>query len=193
MVACRTFTEIICASWAHQFVLGVTLSVTDGEISKIYVVETDEGDWAFGADGYLDRSPGEDWARHPADALISREDLDSGARAYFEYWGDKNVKVPWGDPCARLEGGSMGAFDSPLADAWTENGQWGSCSGGIPDQSFAPSPRESIIDQDYGMVVLLLNLGGTDSHLFYFLSDESLASRTGFDYGMRYVHTLTQQ
>jgi len=190
---CRTFSEIICASWSHQYVLGVALTITDDAISQIYVVETDDGDWLFGADGYLDRSPGEDWSLISEGERLTREQLDSGARAYFAYWGDANVEVPWGDPCARLEGGSFGAFDTPLADAYTEDNQWGSCSVGIPHDGFAPQPRESIIDPDYGMVVLLLNLGGADSHLFRFVRDDSLSSRTGYDYGMVYVHTLTEQ
>lgn len=191
--ACRTFTEIICATWSHQYVLGVALSVTEGKISKVYVVETDDGDWSFGADNYLSRSQQEDWSVIPEGERISREELDSGARSYFAYWGDSSVEVPWGDPCARLEGGSFGAFDSPLADTWTEDGQWGSCSVGIPHDGFAPQPRESLIDPDTGMVVLLLNLGGTDSHLFRFEKDESLLPRTGYGYGMVYVHTLTVQ
>ncbi len=191
--ACRTFTEIICATWSHQYVLGVALTVTGSEISEIYVVETDEGDWAFGADNYLSRSQQEDWSLIPEGERPTREELDSGARAYFAYWGDKSVDVPWGDPCARMEGGSFGAFELPLRDEWTEDQQWGSCSIGIPDQGFAPQPRESIIDPDHGMIVLLLNLGGEDSHLFRFEKDASLSPRTGFDHGMVYVHTLTEQ
>ncbi len=190
---CASFTEVICASWSHQYVLGVLLELTDNEISRIYVVETDDGDWAFGADGYLDRSPTESWDEHPEGDRIPRDDLDNGARAYFDYWGDKEVAVPWGDPCARLEGGSFGAFDSALSDTWTTDGQWGSCSGGIPDQGFALSVTESFVDVNYGMVVLLLNLGGADSHMFYFVKDDSLLPRTGYDFGMRYVHTLTEQ
>jgi hypothetical protein len=53
---------------------------------------------------------------------------------------------------------------------------------GVPDQGFAPQPRDHLVDVDYGMVVLLLNLGGADSHLFRIL-----------DTGIRYVHTLTVQ
>jgi len=57
-----------------------------------------------------------------------------------------------------------------------------SCDVGIPDQGFAPQPYDHLVDVDYGMVVLLLNLGGADSHLFRIL-----------DTGIRYVHTLTVQ
>lgn len=188
---CRTFTEVLCASWSHPYVLGVALTITDSAISKVYVVETDDGDWLFDASKYLTRSEGEDWS--VVTDRLTREELDSGAKAYFAFWGDKNTKVPWGDPCARLEGGSFGAFETPLADTFTTDNLWGSCSVGIPDQGFAPQPRESIIDPDIGAVVLLLNLGGTDSHLFRMLRDESLTARTGFNYGMVYVHTLTQQ
>ena len=51
---------------------------------------------------------------------------------------------------------------------------------GIPDQSFAPAPYDDLTDVDYGMTVVLLNLGGADSHLFHVLQT-----------GIRYVHTLT--
>lgn len=48
------------------------------------------------------------------------------------------------------------------------------------DPTVAPQPREHLVDVDYGMSVVLLNLGGADSHLFRQLNT-----------GIRYVHTLT--
>ncbi len=191
--ACRSFSEVICSTWSHPYVLMVVLTVKDSQISKYYVVETDAGDWSFDAAKYLTRSKQEDWSVIPEADRISRADLEAAARAYFAFWGDKNTKVPWGDPCARLEGGSFGAFDTPLRDTYDATNLWGSCSVGIPDQGFAPQPREVLIDPDLGAVDLLLNLGGSDSHLFRFKKDASLKSRIGFDYGMVYVHTLTVQ
>jgi hypothetical protein len=191
--ACRSFSEVICSTWSHPYVLMVVLTVSGSQISKYYVVETDAGDWSFDAAKYLTRSKSEDWSVIPEADRISRADLEAGAKLYFTFWGDKTAKVPWGDPCARLEGGSFGAFDSALLDTYDATNLWGSCSVGIPDQGFAPQPREALVDVDLGTVDLLLNLGGSDSHMFRFKKDASLQPRTGFGYGMRYVHTLTVQ
>ncbi|MBN1759816.1 MAG: carboxypeptidase regulatory-like domain-containing protein [Chitinispirillaceae bacterium] len=191
--SCATFTEVICASAPHQYVLGVRLDVDDSLITKIYTVETDEGDWLFDADNYLTVSRRENWGLVPEAERLTREQLDLGARAYFEFWGDKDFKVPWGDPCARLEGG-MGGYDGKLRDEYAGGTtHWGSCSVGVPEDDMTLRIKESLVDRDYGMVVLFLNLGGTDSHLYRIIKDESLLPRTGFDYGIRYVHTLTEQ
>jgi hypothetical protein len=191
--ACRSFSEVICSTWSHPYVLMVVLTVSGGQITKYYVVETDAGDWSFDAGKYLTRSTSEDWSVIPEAERISRADLEAGARAYFKFWGDKTYKVPWGDPCARLEGGSFGAFDTALRDTYDATNLWGSCSVGIPSDAGTPQPREALVDVDMGTVDLLLNLGGSDSHLFRFKKDATLQSRTGFDYGMRYVHTITVQ
>jgi hypothetical protein len=192
---CRTFTEIICASWTDQYVLGVALTVSETEISKVYVIETSEGDWNFGAADYLKRSSQqEDWSLIPEGERLTRTQLDEeGARLYFAYWTDKRIDIaPWGDPCSRLEGGKGGAADIALSDEWQgDMMQFGSCTIGCPD--LALNVRESLVDPDYGMAVLLLSFGGADSHLFRIEKDESLIPRTGFGYGYRYVHTLTVQ
>jgi len=168
---CGTFTEVISASASHQYVLGARLQVEGSQVTEVEVVATDEGDWLFDADAYLDISPGEDWSLVPEGERLSYEALRDGAYAYFEYWADRSVQVPWGTPCARLEGG-----------AYTGDFPNSSCDVGIPDQGFAPQPYDHLVDVDYGMVVLLLNLGGADTHLFRILNT-----------GIRYVHTLTVQ
>jgi hypothetical protein len=168
---CGTFTEVIAANASHPYVLGARLQVQDGQITEVEVVATDEGDWLFDADAYLQYSSGEDWSPVPEGERLTYEELRDGAEAYFAYWGDRSVEVPWGTPCARLEGG-----------AYTGDFAGSSCDVGVPDQGFAPQPRDHLVDVDYGMVVLLLNLGGADSHLFRIL-----------DTGIRYVHTLTVQ
>jgi hypothetical protein len=169
--SCASFTEVIIASGSHPYVLGVRLRVTGAQISEVYVVATDQGDWGFNAADYLRYSQAEDWSLVPADQRLTRQQLHDAGFAYFAFWGDKTVQVPWGSPCARLEGG-----------LYTGDYPGSSCSIGIPDGGFAPQPRDYLVDVDYGMVVLFLNLGGTDTHLFRVLST-----------GIRYVHTLTVQ
>jgi hypothetical protein len=164
---CGSFTEVICASNNPKYVLGVRLQVANSEITEIEVVVTDSDDWLFDADAYLQYSQQENWALVPEGERLPYAELQDVGYAYFRYWADKSAVVPWGEPCARLEGGSY-------------TGDFGSCDVGIPDQSFAPAPYDDLTDVDYGMTVVLLNLGGADSHLFHVLQT-----------GIRYVHTLT--
>jgi hypothetical protein len=166
---CASFTEVIAASNDPQYVLGVKLEVADGQITAIEVVATWEGHWGFDADAYLQYSTGEDWSLVPEGERLPYDELAQVGYLYFEYWADKTVEVPWGVPCARLEGGM---YTGDFANS--------SCDVGIPDQGFAPQPREHLVDVDFGMSVVLLNLGGSDSHLFRVLTT-----------GIRYVHTLT--
>ena len=166
---CGSFTEIIAATNDPQYVLGTKLMVADGEISEIEVVATWEGHWGFDADAYLQYSSGEDWSIVPEGERLPYDELAEVGYLYFEYWADRTVVVPWGVPCARLEGGM---YTGDFANS--------SCDVGIPDEGFAPQPREHLVDVDYGMSVVLLNLGGADSHLFRQLNT-----------GIRYVHTLT--
>jgi hypothetical protein len=168
---CGTFTEVISANSSHQYVLGVRLQITDAEISAITMVATDEGDWLFDADAYLQYSSSEDWSLVPEGERLPYDELADVGYAYFRYWGDKSEPVPWGIPCARLEGG---AYTGDYANS--------TCDVGVPDEGFAPQPYDDLTDVDYGMTVVLLNLGGADSHLFRVLTT-----------GIRYVHTLTEQ
>ena len=166
---CASFTEIIITNPAHPYVLGARIDVSDGNISSIDVLVTDEGDWLFDADRYLQYSEPEDWSEVPEAERLDRERLHDDAASYFKFWGDRSVEVPWGMPCARLEGG----------EAYTGT----TCDVGIPeDTSFEPMPTDYLADPDHGMVVLYVNFGNPDTHLFRIL-----------DSGIRYVHTLTVQ
>ena len=98
--------------------------------------------------------------------------MQYAADQYFQYWIDNTADVPWGDPCARLEGG-MYTGDVSLAN--------GSCSVGVPAQGFAPSINHYVFDPDQGIVVAFLNMPGPDSHMFHVTNS----------HGIRYIHTLT--
>ncbi|GBU21466.1 hypothetical protein R80B4_01357 [Fibrobacteres bacterium R8-0-B4] len=169
---CATFTEIIAANNSPQYVLGARLKVTGDKISEVSLVVTKEGDWGFNAKTYLSASSSkrEDtvWAKP---GYIEREELRAAAYAYFAYFGDKTVSVPWGIPCTRVEGG-MSTGDSPNS----------TCNVGVPDVQISPSGITYLADVDYGMVVLFLYFGGADSHFF-----KILPSPTRY----RYIHTLT--
>ncbi|MDR2591981.1 MAG: hypothetical protein LBC59_04150 [Chitinispirillales bacterium] len=174
---CATFTEIIIADTARgknpkQYVLGARLKVTGDKISEVSLVVTQSGDWGFNAKTYLNASSSrkEDsvWAKP---GYIEREELRAAAYAYFAYFGDKTVDVPWGIPCTRVEGG-MSTGDTPTS----------TCNVGVPDVQISPSGITYLADVDYGMAVLFLYFGGADTHMF-----KMLPSPTRY----RYIHTLT--
>ena len=180
---CQTYTEVIAASAPHPYVLGARLAVqaSSGQISAVTVIATDCDDWGFNAATYLkeakaeqtNTAAGSGWGPvDPADQY-SRDELLAGGKAYFAYWGDKTVTVPWGYPCCRTEGGMVTNPDPKPNKSST-------CSVGVPDQNIPPI-TDQLADVDYGMVVDFLNMPGPDSHWFRFTKSTD----------MRYVHTLT--
>ena len=170
---CSTFSEVIIASGSHPYVLGTRLTVQGGQISAISVIATDCDDWGFNASGYLTNSRNEEsgWGPVAAGDQLTSQELHDGAFAYFAYWADRTVVVPWGYPCSRLEGG---VETNPSGNPNV------TCDVGVPNQSFAPQPNDYLVDVDYGMIVLFLNMPGPDSHWFRI-------NQTG----IRYIHTLT--
>ena len=173
-VACATFTEIIINKDSKDandppYVIGVRLNVSGSQISEVHALVTTTGDWAFTASGYYRYSSGEDWGELPANQRLTRERLKNDAEAYFKYFRNKDVAVPWGTRCARLEGG-----------AYTGDGPNASCNVGVPTLNMDISTIWWLADVDYGMVVLFVYFGGADSHLFRILPG-----------GYRYIHTLT--
>jgi hypothetical protein len=171
---CATYTEIIAATQSYPYVIGTRLKVKDGEISEVYAIVTSKDlGWAFDAAGYLRYSEAEDWSEIPVNERLTREELRRAGFAYMEYFADKSVDVPWGIPCARLEGG---VSTNPL------NSATASCNVGVPDLEFNPVRTATyLVDVDYGMSVLFFNFGGPDSHWFRVLKN----------HGLRYIHTLT--
>ncbi len=50
---CATFTQLIVASQAKQYVIGTRILYTDNKATLIETIATKPGDWAFNATGYL--------------------------------------------------------------------------------------------------------------------------------------------
>ena len=166
---CQSFTEVIVTGGGHPYVIGTRLKVDDHRISEIESIVTDDGDWRFDANGYLTHDSAEDWGVLPARHRPTRDQLLAAANAYYNVFMDNSVVVPWGDPCARLEGGQVYTdptcnTDVPSGVPWTE--------------------RHFVVDVDKGAIdglALMFGTGGLpDSHLF------RLTNGT-----IRYVHTLT--
>ncbi|KAF1967158.1 hypothetical protein BU23DRAFT_584006 [Bimuria novae-zelandiae CBS 107.79] len=105
---CATFTEMIAASAAHPYVLMTRMlfSSNGSTITRIENVVADAGDWLFNAKGSLSNAKKESWGAVDAAKRDSREVIKAAGDAYLDSWADGKVKVPYGSPCARLEGGS---------------------------------------------------------------------------------------
>ena len=168
---CETFTEVIVTDKSHPYVLGVRLKVANGRISELETLVTDADDWLFNADNYLKYSPAEDWGVIPAGSRDSRQTLIAAANAYFDVFDDNSVKVPWGTPCNRLEGGIRTGRGMPDD----------SCNVGVPS-GMKLTNRRFIADPETGSVVGFIRWPTSvpDSHLFRVEGGK-----------LRFVHSLT--
>jgi hypothetical protein len=173
---CETFTEIIHTSSSHPYVIGTRLKITEGKISEIESLVTDENDWLFNAQNYLKYSSQEKWNILPPAQRSDRQTLIKAANAYFDVFSDRSSNPPWGVPCARLEGG---AYTNPNGDPKA------SCTGGAPlEGTIKITNRRFLVDLDMGTVVGLASFGDKDgwpdSHAFRLENGK-----------IRFVHTLT--
>jgi hypothetical protein len=175
---CETFTEIINANGSHPYVLGTRLKIVDNRIAEVETLATDKDDWLFNAANYLKYSSQEKWNILPEDQRSDRRTLIKAANAYFDVFTNPSSSdnVPWGIPCARLEGG---AYTNP------NNNPEASCTGGPPlEGSVQITNRRFIVDLPMGTVVGLVDFGEKDgwpdSHVFRLENGK-----------VRYVHTLT--
>jgi len=98
-----------------------------------------------------------------------------GADAYLSAFNDKFVDIPWGTPCARLEGG---AYSNRQGDPHA------SCEVGIPPGVLYIVNRDYLIDEEKGVINVFCRFGsstgGPDSHTFRFIDGK-----------IRGVHTLS--
>ncbi len=123
--ACATYTELIVTDPAHPYVIGtqIRLAPGGGEVAQIETIVTDQGDWLFNATGTYYWASREDWGVIPEEDRDAREVIQAAGDAYADLFNDKSVQVPWGTPCARLEGGAYTGNGSP-----TDR-----CDVGVPD------------------------------------------------------------
>ena len=174
---CQTFTEIIHAGSDHPYVIGTRLKIEDNRISQIESLVADKDDWLFNAADYLKYSSQEKWDILPADKQSDRQTLLNAANAYFDTFGDyaSFSKVPWGTPCARIEGGMYtNRNNNPNA----------SCTVGMPkDSNVKIINRHFLVDVDMGTVVGMVDFReekrNPDVHTFRLENGK-----------LRYVHTI---
>ena len=174
LVDCATFTEIIVADAKEPYVIGTQLRISpnNGGVDRVDTIVTKPGDWLFNATNTLYWASKEDWSAIPSAKLDKRETIKKAADAYLDLFSDSKVVVPWGTPCARLEGG-----------AYTGKGLANdTCNVGVPS-GVPMKNRRYVIDEAYGQVDVMLQMGAhewPDSHQFRVEGGK-----------LRYVHTMT--
>jgi hypothetical protein len=174
---CQTFTEIIHTSSDPPHVIGTRLKIEGDKISEIESLVAGKNDWLFNAANYLKYSSQEKWDILPPEKRSDRQTLLNAANAYFDTFGDySNIsKVPWGTPCARIEGGM---YTNP------NNDPNASCTVGMPKGSNVKIiNRHFLVDVDMGSVVGMVDFReekrNPDVHTFRLENGK-----------LRYVHAL---
>ncbi|KAF2794267.1 hypothetical protein K505DRAFT_384338 [Melanomma pulvis-pyrius CBS 109.77] len=180
--ACKTFTELIITTPEHPYVVHTQMTLDEeGNVSLIDSLITDKGDWAFNATGYEYWNAQENWAPIPESKRLSRDVIKAAGDAYADRCNDVTVQVPFGTPCARLEGGAYTGRGNLSANT---------CNiGGLPEH-VPMTNRRYVIDEVYGTVDIFLGFQGLDrtrpkegtpdSHLFRVEEGK-----------IRYIHTVS--
>jgi len=174
LTQCASFTSLVITDPSGPRVIGAQIWLDPTNmIAKIDRVHTTPGDWLFNATGTLHYTLQEDWGIIPVSKRDSRETIKAAADAYLDIFKDASVKVPWGTPCARLEGG-----------AYTGRGLANdTCNLGVI-QSYDMPNRRYVIDESVGVASLLLEFGSIgnapDSHEFRVEGGK-----------LRFIHTMT--
>ena len=173
---CNTFTQVIVTEGGHPYVIGTRLYMHEGKIIRVDSLVTDKGDWLFNAKAYLAYSTKEDWSDLHKYQKTAPAEMIRGANAYLDAFSDKFSEVPWGVPCARLEGGAYtnrtGATNA-------------SCEVGIPPGVLYIVNRDYLVDEEKGVINVFCRFGDStsgmpDTHSFRFIDGK-----------VRGVHTLS--
>jgi len=172
---CKTFTEIIVNQGATHYVIGTRLYVNEGKIVRVDSIVTKKGDWLFNANAYLKYTKAEDWSELFKYQKTEPKEMIRGANAYLDGFADKFTDIPWGTPCARLEGG---AYTNAKGDPHA------SCEVGLPPGVLYIVNRDYLVDEEMGVINIFCRFGsstgGPDSHSFRFIDGK-----------IRGVHTLS--
>lgn len=171
-VQCKVYLEMVAPGGDHPYVIAVQFNVGGGNASNFQVIPTDADDWLFDAAYTLKYAQHEDWSAIPENKRNTREELIAAANAYLDYFSDKSVAVPWGMPCARLEGSAYTAKGTPED----------SCNVGVPE-NIRMAERSYVVDETIGAVDVFLKMGPNeraDSHVFR-IEDGKI----------RFIHTVT--
>lgn len=169
---CATYTELITTEPNKQHVIGTQMRFSPESLTltKIETIITSKGDWLFDPSSTLKYSSQESssglWDEIPPSKRDTRAVIQAAGDAYLDLFDNKSVKVPWGNPCARLEGGS---YIQP------------SCNVGVPS-GIKNVNRRYVVDEVLGAVDVFFDFAGAepDSHEFRVEGGK-----------LRLVHTMT--
>ena len=158
---CKTFTEIIVTEGGKPYVIGTRLYLHQGKVLRVDSLVTKPGDWLFNANAYQKYSSQEDWSA-PKGGKATMVELINAANNYLDLFSDKFVPIPWGKPCARLEGGAYTNREGK-ADA--------TCEVGIPPGVLYIVNRDYIVDEEQSVINVYCRFGNSttgmpDSHTF---------------------------
>ncbi len=169
---CTAFVEAVILDEERPMVLATHVSNGFFGVGPFNNITSEEGDWFFDAEATYRYASQEDWSELPEDQRASREELIAAADAYLDLFSDPSVEVPWGEPCARLEGGAYSGRGLPTD----------TCNVGVP-QGVQLTDRDYVVDEVKGSVNVFLKFGENerpDSHTFRLENGK-----------LRYVHTVT--
>lgn len=172
---CKTFTEIVVNQGGKPYVIGTRLYMHQGKVIRVDSIVTEPGHWLFNANAFLKYTKQENWEPlHPYQRTPASE-MIRGANAYLDAFADKFTDVPWGVPCARLEGGAYTNREGK-PDA--------SCEVGVPAGVLYITHRDYLVDEEKGVINVFCRFGGReeapDSHTFRYIDGK-----------FRQIHTLT--
>jgi hypothetical protein len=152
---CATFTEVVAANDPHPYVIHTRMEVNKGgKVSKVESVVTDKGDWMFGAAEHLAVTQSQNWGEIPKDKRDTRAVIQAAADAYLDNWGNPDLPVPHGTPCARLEG---------RIDTGSRNPAGNTCNMGAFPQKLKVTHRRYVIDETIGAVSIFHNFPWLDA------------------------------
>lgn len=186
--ACATLTEFVVTDKAHPYVVFTRLqsaatNVTELGVTAIDSVVTDDGDWVFNAAIFLQWTKQENWTTIPVEKQDSRATIQRAADLYLDSWGiNSTAEVPYGTPCARLEGGLYTGSSRPTANT---------CRMPAFPQKLLVGNRRYVIDQELGAAAVLNGFPWLEASKpgdFQTPSGNLVRVEGGL---MRYVHELT--
>jgi hypothetical protein len=191
--SCATYSELIVTSLTSPHHIGVQIHFDANgiNITSIDTVVTTTGDLYFSQyspSHLLHQVFLEDWSPIPAAARDTRAVIQAAADAYYEYFTNNSLPVPWGTPCTRIEGGSL-----------TANGD---CRDNLPNGAARTVDKRYVIDETVGAVDVISNFGGlgADTHEFRVEGGKLVRihsmsvcrGRAGFNCGLPMPDVLTQ-
>ena len=170
--ACKVFVEAVLMDDENPKVVATQIGNGYFGVGPFENITSEKGDWLFDPERTLYYASRESWDEIPESQRATREQLIAAANAYLDLFSDPSVEVPWGTPCARLEGGIYIGGE----------GDDDSCNVGVPE-GVALTDRQFVVDEAKGAVNVILKFGERelpDSHTFRVENGK-----------LRYIHTVT--